>query len=231
MGRPPSVGFVKRRFLSRLDSNENLYAAVEPFLPYTPQSMADEPLHPTQARRVVGLCFLSNIAGFEEFVVATFVRYLAGASSQSGYRPGLRLGACKNLAHAAEVIGEQTGYDMTTHYLSWRTWATVVSKAKLYFERGEPYTRIAGPYRQRLDDSFVIRDRVAHSSRKCITSFCEAARRFLAIPAGDPLPQGFSVGKLLVHGHVRGFRAFDRARTFFDAYNDLLRHVAAVIAP
>lgn len=136
----PSLGTVKSAFGQSVFSAANLYNAVTPYVEHGYKGITENPLHPRQARRVVGLAFLSLVAAWEDFVQALFVRYMAGASSPGGYRPTLRLGPCTTLRHAAEVLTGRPGFDLESRYLSWTKWSEVTSLASLHFVKGRPCT-------------------------------------------------------------------------------------------
>ena len=231
MARTPEIKTVRKLFLSKLDSNRNLFEAVQPFTAYGYSTTNCNPLYPGQANRVVALCYMNAVSAWEEFVEGTFIRYLAGAKSANGYQPNLSVGPCRSVQHATDVLAGQADFDITAQYLSWTKWNSVVSKAKVFFERGEPFTKVIQVYQERLEDAFKIRNRVAHTSQKCIREFCQVARHFLGLSAETPLPRGFSVGKLLLTTEVRHFKRFSAEGNYYKAYDALFRHLADLIAP
>src|SRR5690349_3765507 len=98
-GRPSKVGHVRDAFLSNSVSARDLVLAVRD-LAAIRRVPGQAGLHPEQARRVVELAFLGLIASWEEFLEQSFVRYLAGAASDNGYRPKLRLGKSSDITHS-----------------------------------------------------------------------------------------------------------------------------------
>ncbi len=232
MARTPKVDRVKDDLVAKLDSNLNLFGAVYQYARYTNDNINwTEFLHPSQANKVIGLCFMSNVSAWEEFVHASFLRYLAGATSGSGYAPSPIMGKCRNLQHAGAVLTGDVDFDPSERFLSWSSWGAVVDKAKIFFDRGEPYSKVIQAFRERVNDAFAIRNRMAHSSQKCIRDFTQVARRFLGKRMTDPLPQGFSVGKLLMGNPVRHFSRFNGDDNYYIAYDSLFRHLSALIVP
>jgi hypothetical protein len=232
MARPPKLSSVVTEFSRAIHSARNLYAAVEPFLPRTYDGMQGDSLHPEQARRVVGLAFLSMTSAWEEFVESCFIRYMAGAASDSGYGPTLRLGACPSLVHACKII-RGPHFNPKKEFISWTSVPLVVDRAKLYFANGEPF-HVLPSREQALGDGFRIRNRVAHRSRKAKGDFKDAALRILRRPTanqGGRLRQAYSVGELLVHETRRFYGRRGRRRTVFEWFARTYRRLAKQIAP
>jgi hypothetical protein len=222
---------VKTSFAASVSSAVNLYAAVTPYVKYTPKGFDENPLHPKQARRVVGLAFLSLVAAWEDFVQAVFIRYMAGVPSPGGYRPDLRLGPCGTLRHAAEILTGRPGFDLANRYLSWTKWSEVTSLASLHFVKGRPFSNINTDLVQALNDGHVIRNRVAHSSRKAREDFLEVARRFLGLAGSAKTAQGYDVGTLLLETNVRGFAHMDQADDYFLQYCRMYVHLSDIVCP
>lgn len=229
---PPQVALtsVRKAFAQSLDSSANLFAAVSPFLKKDYDAMLYNELHPEQARRVVALAFLAIVSAWEEFLGATFVRYLAGAKAPGGYAPTLRVGPAQSLQHAFQLVAGRTTADPSSYYLNWGV-ADTLDRAKLYLVGGAPFVPHIAPVRQRLDEAFIIRHRVAHSSIKARADFRKVAIRLTA-PGKGKLRQGYSVGELLVSPATRGFRTSGGApQSLFEAHLGLYSQLAARIVP
>lgn len=231
MARAPALKTVVNTFVTRVSSSVDLYNAVQPFATGSWDSINGwEPLYPAQARRVISLAFLSVVVGWEDFVESCFIRYLAGASSPSGYKPQLRLGPCKSLLHAYEVASGIKGFDPKKNYLNWSNWREVEDKAIIFFENGEPFSQLTPQERQRLVDAFCVRNRIAHGSRKCQQDFVKLAKQHLGLSPASPLRQGFDVGNLLLEVSSRGFGQC-KPQAFFMQYMNLFREIAHDVAP
>lgn len=189
----PSLKSISKSFHQSLDSAVNLYAAVHVFCAWTYEGVNENALHPAQARRVVALSFLAAVASWEEFVEASFVRYLAGATSGSGKRPHLRFGPAASIDDAYAVISGKPGFDPDRSFLSWSVEDTL-RRSSLFFGAGDPFKRVLLPAKEALEDAVVIRNRVAHASQKSRSAFGRIARKL----RGSNLRQGFSVGDLLL---------------------------------
>lgn len=229
MSRQPNVTATRNDFIKILDSNLNLFETILPYSKFSYHNNRAD-FHPGQATRVVGLCFMSSIGAWEEFLGDTFIRYMAGAITPT-YLPNLKIGKCQGIAHAIEVLGGKSGYDLTKNYLTWTNYGDVISKAKIYFERGEPFSKVPHVYKDRIADAIVIRNRVAHTSEKCVKDFAKVAKPLLGLSLTDKLPQGMSVGKLLLKTQVKHFQSFNNSPTYYKAYDSMLRHLAYMIVP
>jgi hypothetical protein len=229
MSRQPNVIATRKDFIRVLDSNLNLFETILPYAKFSYHNNKAS-FHPAQATRVVGLCFMSSVGAWEEFLGDTFIRYLAGARTPS-YIPKLKIGKCLGISHAIEVLGGKSGYDLSRNYLTWTNYGDVISKAKIYFDRGEPFSKVPHVYKDRIADAIVIRNRVAHTSEKCVKDFAKVAKPLLGLSLTAKLPHGMSVGKLLLTTKVNHFQVFNSDPTYYKAYDSMLRHLAYMIVP
>jgi len=229
VSRQPNVITTRNDFIKVLDSNLNLFEAILPYAKFSYHNNKGA-FHPAQATRVIGLCFMSSFGAWEEFLGDTFIRYMAGAKT-STYTPSFKLGKCQGIPHAIEVLGGKSGYDLSKNYLTWTNYGDVISKAKIYFERGEPFSKVPAVYKDRIADAIVIRNRVAHTSEKCVKDFAKVAKPLLGLKLTDKLPHGMSVGKLLLKTKVNHFQSFNNQPTYYKAYDSMLRHLAYMIVP
>jgi len=231
MAHRAALTTVCRTFMTRIQSSADLYGAVEQFAVGTWDSiMGWEVLYPGQARRIVALAFMNLVVGWEEFVEACFVRYLTGSASPSGWAPKLRLSACKNIRHAYAVIAGTTSFDVTKQYLNWSSWPEIESRAEVFFVGGKPFTKLSEAQRQRLKDSQIIRNRVAHSSTKCREDFKRVAKKFCGLSGSQKLPKGTDVGQVLLDRSGRGFASASN-ESLFIRYADFFCELAELIAP
>ncbi len=229
MARQVNVISVRDQFITVLDSNLNLYEEMLPHANYSYHNNRAA-IHPTQANRIVGMCFMSTVGAWEEFLGDSFIRYMAGASTPS-YQPVLKIGSCKGISHAVDVLAGESDYDLAKNYMTWTKYSDVCSKATVFFERGEPYTKVPAVFKERVADAIYIRNRVAHGSDKCIKDFAKVAKRFLGLNPVDNLPRGTSVGKILKGRAVNHFQAFNTAPTYYHAYDKMFRHLAFMLVP
>ncbi|MEK6373164.1 MAG: hypothetical protein AABO58_10750 [Acidobacteriota bacterium] len=149
------------------------------------------------------------------------MRYLAGAKSQYAEVPKLRFGPATSIKDAYAVIAGKPGFDPEKHYLNW-TVEDTLRRAELFFTKANPYAKQLGPVKTALDDAAVIRNRVAHTSRKSRTAFTEVARRLRR----RKLRQGYSVGDLLLENVAPSGVKPRSANDLFEAYIELFRDVA-----
>lgn len=232
MPREPALNNVKSTFYSKIESSAGLFGTLKPFATeYVWDGIHGwEPIHPEQAKKIFSLAFLDVLVGWEDFIAACFIRYLAGAKAPSGYRPKLRIGKCESIKHAYEVLSGIEGFDPSKKFLRWSSWNEILQKAKIYFENGEPFSTVSDKERQRLNDAFIIRNRVAHSSEKCRHDFKKIARKHLGKADDGKLQRGYSVGALLLEISTRGFGK-GKKDYFFMKYMNLFIRLVDKIAP
>ncbi|HYK04563.1 MAG TPA: hypothetical protein VE974_22615 [Thermoanaerobaculia bacterium] len=213
MAQPVSLRGVRNAFEIAVGSAANLYAAVDPFVARTYDGIATNPLHPSQARRIVALAFLALVAAWEEFVEASFVRYLAGGHSTLRRRPQLKFGPASRLDDAYAVIAGRPNFDPVRHHLNWGVEDTI-NRALIFFGSGDPFQRPLTVRKQALQDAAIIRNRVAHSSQKARAAFSVVARRL----RGGKLPRAYSVGDLLLERVAPAWAENYEKETLFVAY-------------
>ena len=231
MAKKPALKTARSSFLASIDSAENLFAAASPFIRKTYAGLTQNALHPEQARRVVALAFLAAVSAWEEFVEFSFTRYLAGAKSLNGSQPVPRAGFSASVRHSYELLAGVSAFNPDRQYLNWGVSETL-KRAHLYFAGGQPYSGVLGSQQQRLSDAFIIRHRVAHSSRKARSDFRKVAIQLVA-PGASKLRQGYSVGELLISPAVRGFgsQAKSQGISIFEEHLKLFRHLGARLVP
>jgi len=232
MSKKPALNNVKNAFHSKIESSVGLFATLKPFATELAWDGIHgwEPIHPEQAKKIFSLAFLDVLVGWEDFIAACFIRYLAGAKAPSGYCPRLRTGECESIKHAYEVLSGIEGFDPLKRFLRWSSWNEILQKARIFFENGEPFSSVTDQERQRLNDAFIIRNRVAHSSEKCRHDFKRISRQHLGIPDGGKIKRGYSVGALLLEISSRGFGKVEKDH-FFMNYMNLFFQLADKIAP
>jgi len=228
MSRAPAVKTVKHKFGSAVTSSLHLYGQILPLTPFTAANIKG-PIHPKNARRIVGLSFLAMLSAWEEFVEDVLIRYCAGADHPDGTLVNRRIGPCRSLAHAYQALSGREDYDPESHFLSFRPWSKVVRLAAIWFEEGAPFSVVKDWRQQRLDNAYILRDRVAHRSDKAIAAFKVVAREHRGLGQSAPLGQGYDVGSLLIAPAARGFPGYGTA-TYFEAYARLLRELANLLA-
>lgn len=232
MANPPGLKTVRKDFIADIVSASNLFEAVVSFTKGKTYDAIQgwEPLHPAQARRVMALAFMIIVSAWEHFVESVFIRYMAGACSPSGYQPVLRVGPCAGLQHAGQLLKANMAFSFESNFLAWSPWQLVTDRAKLFFDHGRPFSSLSARDVTSLDNAFILRHRVAHSSRKARAAFIRVARRHTGKAM---LRRGYDVGSLLLDKpslitHSSGYLAADHC---FEAYLSLFIELAYTIAP
>jgi hypothetical protein len=227
MARPPAFGSVSRNFYAALNSAVGLASAIRPFCARNWEGIRENPIHPSQARRVIALSFLAATAAWEEFLGAVFVRYVAGASSASGYRPTLLMGRAPSLDHAYKLVAGRHDYDPESRFLTWGPDETL-ARVRLFFRSGSAFENAIKGANRQLKDASIIRNRVAHASQKCRTDFIDTARRLLQ---RTQLGRGYGVGDLLLAKPPLPLHRHPRSATYLDAFLFMFHGLADEIAP
>jgi len=212
-------------------SADGIYIAMLPYVTMSYDGIHEKPLHPLQAIKIVELSFMNIISAWEEFVQEVFLRYMIGGASESGYSPTLRIGKCQNLNHALELLSGKEGFDPSIDYLDWSNWPKVINKAKIFFEKAEPFSLLTENQKQLLKESVILRNRVVHSSKKCKQAFTILARKYLGLMVNESLPRGFSIGRLLISDKVRGFSNEYKSGNYYQSFSVMFRKISDVIAP
>lgn len=210
------------RFEERLSSSEELFNSV-----YAVACGDKEPeegcLSRSQSSRVVSLAFLQMVTAWEDFVECIFLRYMVGAESPSGYKPRLRQTKPKNLDAAFELLCEGKKLE----FLKWSNIDKIRDRAKVYFEKGEPFQVIRGDH---FKDIFTIRNRIAHCSDASKEDFIKLARLYRNGKSTTKLKGGYRADHLLVECPTRIWPNKSKQSLFLH-YLRMLIEAANSIAP
>ena len=228
----PAVAHVRDKLLDETVSALKLVIAVNKLGRIRRQAGGPN-LHPEQARRVVELAFLGLVSAWEEFLEQSFVRYLAGAKSESGFSPAHRLGKSNSIGHSYHIISGDPNFDPSRNYARFGDWRWVIDISKVYFDHGAPYSQLLHANIELLQHMSHLRNRVAHGSSKAREDFKRSARVHLGFAVSQPLRQGYSVGDLLLHPAERlfGQEMRDRGLPYFAGYALRIRQWARQICP
>jgi hypothetical protein len=226
-----ALNSIRKAFDNDLESAKLLFDVAQNFADHTKhESTAEPPVSPAQARRIAGLAFLVMVRAWEELVEGCLVRYIAGASAPNGNQPILKCNKAATLSQAYEFakhspskLGGGQGY------LSVSEWKKVKNCANHHFCGGEPFSRINSHQVLRLTDATAIRNRIAHSSKKCREAFLSAAGNHE--PPQYKRPRGYTVGHLLLTVGQRGFGRNAKKQAFFLHYHGLFLDMAGTICP
>lgn len=232
MGRAAKVDRVRNDFIKRISAAEKLVLAVRP-LAAIKGAGAGTRLHVENVGQIVELAFLGMCAQWETFLEDSMVRYLAGAKPSGGTAPTLRVGRCADLTHAYQVLSGKPSYDPSSDYMAWTNPSTVVDRANVFFRGGEPYSTAINSCRDELKRAVLLRNRIAHSSNKCISDFKTATNYYLA---PKTVTQGCRVADLLGLGQTKSFAflpaiAAGESRDYFAAHAEMFRKLAKQIVP
>jgi hypothetical protein len=186
-------------------------------------------IHPKYTQKARELAFLGVVSAWEYFVEQTLVRYIMGASSGSGYAPVLAVNRALSILEAYKELSQDHRFHPNSKYLKASDPLWVRDQANRLFTT-HSYQCIQGNLNL-LKKCVLIRNRIAHKSKKSWTDFETASHWFLNPPG--MLVQGFSPGALLKAPVQRHFGASvsQAGKSHFEAYLDLFGNLADQIAP
>lgn len=117
-----------------------------------------------QLEIIVELAFLRIFIAWENFLEGSFIRYLMGAKSPSGYKPKAFVNPY-NMEHALNFISQ--GKD----YVKWNSASDVIDRSDVFFKNGEPFKNTLEASTTDLNEMNTIRNRIAHKSKSSQEKF------------------------------------------------------------
>jgi len=163
---------------------------------------------------IVELSFLQLFISWEQFLEQTFVRYMCGGITCNGYSPK-RFVQPKTLEHAGDIIMQGRPY------VDWTKLDEVITKAELYFDKGEPFADTLRNASAQLEDMKMLRNRITHRSKHSEEKF-----RGLVLQKMGYNPRGMVPGRFLLEKIPRS-----SARTVLQQYGDLILALGNLIVP
>jgi len=189
---------------------------------------------------ITELAFLQLFLAWEDFLEETFIRYMCGGKTESGYSPRLRLEA-QNMNHALELLKG------SRQYVDWVESREIQNRARIFFEEGGPYQSAIDGAITELNHLKIIRNRIAHRSKSAEHQFDELTRQQLL----GYRPKGLTPGLLLriklpppkareIKPKIQevkkmldtmGFKKRRGTPTFLDEYGSLIFSLGQMIVP
>jgi hypothetical protein len=164
-----------------------------------------------QVEIITELAFLRIFIAWENFLEESFIRYLVGAKSPSGYSPK-RFVNTPNMEIAKKIIlGERS------EYIRWNSSGKVIARSETYFKGGEPYGNVLRGAATDLNDMNVIRNRITHMSTISKAKFINFVRRRFGHGK-----RGMTPGRLLL-------TPLATQTTFFDHYVAIIKTTSKII--
>ena len=134
---------------------------------------------------IAELVFLKIFISWESFLEQTFIRYMCGGETSSGFCPE-RYVRPKKLEHAMDILLQNR------EYVDWTRWSEVKTWARNFFRNGEPYEPVILGAEVILNEMKTIRNRIAHHSDSASEKFLNLVRTKIG-----NVPRGITPGKLL----------------------------------
>jgi len=203
---PPRLSHVLHSFRARVDQNRNLISYFEGLH-----------LARNKIEMVTEIAFLRVFMAWEDFLEESFVRYVSGAVSPSGYKPKRLVSAVGVEAARLLLCGGRT-----RTYVRWYSASEVIDRVNAYFVDGGSYLPVIESITTDLDEMNTIRNRIAHESKISRGNFESLVRHKI----GSGI-KGMTPGRFL---------AGDTPKTkpkmrFFDHYSGILDNAGRMIIP
>jgi len=125
---------------------------------------AQPPLPQDQIYMIYELSFLRIFLSWEWFIESTFILYMLGSKTDTGYSPKVYVSP-KDQNHAYQFVKE--GRD----YADWTSPDVVIRKSSLFFKDGKPYKDTFEPIIREIQDLKTIRNAVVHMSAEAREKF------------------------------------------------------------
>ena len=194
---------ISKRFNSEVKKSFNLIKIVYNRKP---------PLKPKYVFLIVELSFLKIYLAWEQFLEDSFVRYMMGGTTKSGFKIRSYVNP-KNMVHAREIINEGRNYS------KW-DYDDVIRKTSHFFVNGGPYKRTLQPMFSYLKEMSDIRNSIAHGSNYSIERFKSIVRSKIKYA-----PPNITPGEFLL------IIELETKKSFFQYYTDFLVDASKKIVP
>ena len=136
---------------------------------------------------LAALALLKIQLAWEGFVEDTFLRYLCGARSASGFQPTLLQARQRSVNNALQSL-----LAPRQDFLNWSVWNTE-NRATTHFDNGDPYVPAIAYVRGTLVEMATVRNRIAHASDYSANEFRGVVRARLG-----HVPRGMTPGRFLL---------------------------------
>lgn len=168
-----------------------------------------------QLEIITEFAFLRIFMAWEIFLEDSFLRYLVGTKSPSGYEPKLKID-CKNMVIARGILSPDGG-----KIIKWNSPSDIISRASKYFKDGEPYTTNLETISTYFQEMNTIRNRITHKSDESKQKFIN----FIRGKFGYGI-RGITPGRFLL-------RKFNQNKnySFLDFYIDVIKSSSLKIVP
>ena len=182
----PSVrlNFLLQDYINKINNSYLLGGSISNYREYRKSEY--RPMLQKNITFISELVFLKIFISWETYLEQTFIRYMCGAETSSGYSPE-RYVRPKTLDHAFQILKQNK------EYLDWTRWDEVKTWSKNFFKDGEPFVPAILSAEVQLNEMKTIRNRITHHSDYASTRFLNLVRDKLGF-----IPRGITPGKLLI---------------------------------
>jgi hypothetical protein len=143
-------------------------------------------LHVRDRETIAAFCLLKTLLAWEDFIETTFLRYMCGARTTSGYAPALQQSRAGSIGQAYAVLAGRQ------RYLAWNP-TDVIQRSGVFFQKGEPYTSTIATMGILLQEMIAVRNAIAHRS-----SFAQQKFRSVVVSRFGFVPRGMTPGRFVM---------------------------------
>lgn len=130
--------------------------------------------------------FLNAHKSFEGFLETLFFSLLVQGSGYSSSRNNIKVRVTLRSHKVAREI-----VFAGRRYVDWLPYDQTISRAKLCFTGGRPFTDLPDASIKQLEDSTVLRNAIAHTSRHSQQRFANIFLSGISLPARQRTPAGY----------------------------------------
>lgn len=134
--------------------------------------------------QIVELALMKAFLTWEGFLEESFILYLLGKASPTGYAP-VRHATPMNRQHAVELVASDA------RHTDWTAPSRVVSRATRFFKGGRPFVSVIRPQTNLLDNLKTIRNALSHDSEEAAEKFETFVRNELTFLPPSTTPGTF----------------------------------------
>ncbi|HRP68665.1 MAG TPA: hypothetical protein PLY93_03970 [Turneriella sp.] len=212
----------KNKFLSDIDKCSRIYNKCAKLTAVR----NSEKIHPKQLARITEMTFIDLVSAWEIFLENIFLRYLLGAKCPNDSDPNRFITHIKKLKEARGLLSGLENYDAEKQYMRFIDTKWVIDRSKYFFKDGKPFADLQ-PHINKFVAATKIRNAIAHNSPKSKKDFLDTAKNTFNIKN-----QGLHPGELLnKYATVQFNLGRATKKTYYEAYSELYKSMAEVLAP
>jgi len=197
------LGHILNELNNQIDSSNNLVTTVKNLR-----------IPNIQVEIIAEMAFLRIFIAWEIFLEESYIRFMVGAQSPSGYYP------CRLLTFLNIEIARNTIRGERQEYAKWNSASDILARARIHFHGGGPYTTALNAMTTEFNEFNTIRNRIAHKSTYSRNQFNRLIRRIFGHSVRGMTPGRF----LLTNNHLVA-----PSTTFLNYYTQIIQTASTII--